>query len=127
MVVDDEADARTLLKRILENAGAVVSLTSSAEEAVECLNTKPIDVLVCDVGMPGENGYSLMRRIRAFGDAQKSEIAAVALTAYARSEDRTEAIRAGFQNHLPKPVEPAELLAIVHSLANPRSKKDVSS
>jgi CheY-like chemotaxis protein len=124
MVVDDEADARTLLKRILENAGAVVSLASSAEEAVECLNTKPIDVLVCDVGMPGENGYSLMRRIRAFADAQKSEIAAVALTAYARSEDRTEAIRAGFQNHLPKPVEPAELLAIVHSLANPRSKKD---
>jgi PAS domain S-box-containing protein len=125
MVVDDEADARTLLKRILENAGAAVSLASSAEEAVECLNTKPIDVLVCDVGMPGENGYSLMRRIRAFDDAQKSEIAAVALTAYARSEDRTEAIRAGFQNHLPKPVEPAELLAIVHSLANPRSKKDV--
>ena len=71
--------------------------------------------------MPGVDGYTLIRRVRTLDDSQKSEVAAVALTAYARLEDRTEAIRAGFQNHLPKPVEPAELLAVVHSLATPRS------
>jgi CheY-like chemotaxis protein len=76
--------------------------------------------------MPDVDGYSLMRRIRALDDSQKSEVAAVALTAYARLEDRTEAMSAGFQNHLPKPVEPAELLAVVHSLANPRSKRGSS-
>jgi CheY-like chemotaxis protein len=73
--------------------------------------------------MPDEDGYSLIRRIRALERSDKSEVAAVALTAYARSQDRTEAIRAGFQAHLPKPVEPAELLAVVHSIANPRAKR----
>ena len=71
--------------------------------------------------MPGMDGYTLIRHIRTLDNPKKSGVAAVALTAYARSEDRTEAIRAGFQNHLPKPVEPTELLAVVHSLATPRS------
>src|SRR5258707_437892 len=71
-------------------------------------------------------GWLAWHRIRALADGQKSEVAAVALTAYARLEDRTAALRAGFQNHLPKPVEPAELLAVVHSLANPRSKRGSS-
>ena len=71
--------------------------------------------------MPSVDGYTLIRRVRTLDDSQKSEVAAVALTAYARLEDRTEAIRAGFQNHLPKPVEPAELLELVQSLATPRS------
>jgi CheY-like chemotaxis protein len=126
LVVDDEPDARNLLKRLLEACGAAVYLARSAQEAMESLLTKSVDVLICDIGMPDEDGYSLMRRIRALDDAQKSEVAAVALTAYARFEDRTEAIRAGFQNHLPKPVEPAELLAVVHSLAKPRSKRESS-
>jgi PAS domain S-box-containing protein len=123
LVVDDEPDARHLLKRLLESAGAAVHLARSAEDGMAQLLAKPVDVLICDIGMPDEDGYSLMRRIRALDDRHKSEVAAVALTAYARLEDRTEAIRAGFQNHLPKPVEPAELLAVVHSLANPRSKR----
>jgi len=123
LVIDDELDARNLLKLLLESAGAVVYLAPSAEQGMEHLLTKSVDVLICDIGMPDVDGYSLMRRIRALGDGQKSEVAAVALTAYARLEDRTEAMSAGFQNHLPKPVEPAELLAVVHSLANPRSKR----
>jgi PAS domain S-box-containing protein len=123
LVIDDELDARNLLKLLLESAGAMVYLAPSAEQGMEHLLTKSVDVLICDIGMPDVDGYSLMRRIRALGDGQKSEVAAVALTAYARLEDRTEAMRAGFQNHLPKPVEPAELLAVVHSLANPRSKR----
>jgi PAS domain S-box-containing protein len=123
LVIDDELDARNLLKLLLESAGAVVYLAPSAEQGMEHLLTKSVDVLICDIGMPEVDGYSLMRRIRGLGDGQKSEVAAVALTAYARLEDRTEAMRAGFQNHLPKPVEPAELLAVVHSLANPRSKR----
>jgi PAS domain S-box-containing protein len=123
LVIDDELDARNLLKLLLESAGAVVYLAPSAEQGMEHLLTKSVDVLICDIGMPDVDGYSLMRRIRALDDGQKSEVAAVALTAYARLEDRTETMRAGFQNHLPKPIEPAELLAVVHSLANPRSKR----
>ena len=123
LVIDDELDARNLLKLLLESAGAVVYLAPSAEQGMEHLLTKSVDVLICDIGMPDVDGYSLMRRIRALDDGQKSEVAAVALTAYARLEDRTEAMSAGFQNHLPKPVEPAEFLAVVHSLANPRSKR----
>jgi PAS domain S-box-containing protein len=123
LVVDDESDARTVLKRLLESAGALVHLAQSAEDGMQQLLTKPVEVLICDIGMPDQDGYSLIRRIRALDRRDKSEVAAVALTAYARSQDRMEAIRAGFQNHLPKPVEPAELLAVVHSLANPRAKR----
>jgi CheY-like chemotaxis protein len=78
------------------------------------------DVLVCDIGMPAEDGYSLIRQLRALEESRESALPAVALTAYVRSEDRTKAIRSGFQNHLAKPVEPAELLAIVSSLAGRR-------
>ena len=85
------------------------------------LSARP-DVLVCDIGMPGEDGYSLIRRLRALEESQASALPAVALTAYARSEDRTKAIRGGFQNHVSKPVEPVELLAIVDSLARRRVK-----
>ena len=123
VAIDDEPDARNLLKRLLESAGTAVYLARSAEEGMQHLLTQSVDVLICDIGMPDEDGYSLIRRIRALNDGYKSEVAAVALTAYARLEDRTEAIRAGFQNHLPKPVDPAELLAVVHSLANPRSRR----
>jgi PAS domain S-box-containing protein len=126
LVIDDEPDARALLKLLLESAGASVYLAQSAEQGFEHLLTASVDVLICDIGMPDVDGYSLMRRIRALDDARKGEVAGVALTAYARSEDRTEAMRAGFQNHLSKPVEPAELLAVVHSLANPRSRGESS-
>jgi signal transduction histidine kinase/CheY-like chemotaxis protein len=117
LVVDDEVDARNLVKRLLEMAGATVSMAASASEAFDRISTRRPDVLVCDIGMPGEDGYSLIRRLRVLEQRQENALPAVALTAYARSEDRTKAIRSGFQNHLAKPVEPAELLAVVSSLA----------
>lgn len=124
LAVDDDTDARSLLKVLLGSAGATVYLASSAKEGMEQLLSKSVDVLICDIGMPETDGYALMRQIRTLDDPQKREIAAVALTAYARLEDRMAAIKAGFQNHLPKPVEPAELLAVVSSLASPRSKRE---
>ncbi len=121
LVVDDEVDARELVKRLLEMAGATVSMASSASEAIERILAARPDVLVCDIGMPEEDGYSLIRRAASpRGEPRRVLLPAVALTAYARSEDRTKAIRSGFQNHLAKPVEPAELLAVVSSLAGRR-------
>ena len=120
LVVDDDVDASELVKRMLEIAGATVSTAGSASEAMErILATRP-DVLVCDLGMPGEDGYSLIRKLRALEESQEGTLPAIALTAYARWEDRTRAIRSGFQNHLAKPVEPAELLAVVSGLARRR-------
>ena len=117
LVVDDDVDASELVKRMLEIAGATVSTAGSASEAMErILATRP-DVLVCDLGMPGEDGYSLIRKLRGLEKSQESTLPAIALTAYARWEDRPRAIRSGFQNHLAKPVEPAELLAVVSGLA----------
>ena len=117
LVVDDEIDACDLVKVLLEMAGATVSTAGSASEAMEhILATRP-DVLICDIGMQEEDGYSLIRRLRALEKKEEGALPAIALSAYARSEDRTKAIRSGFQNHLAKPVEPAELLAIVSSLA----------
>jgi PAS domain S-box-containing protein len=124
LVIDDDPDARSLLRIVLETAGATVHLAASAKQGLEELLAKTVDVLICDIGMPEKDGYSFMRAVRGLPDPRKSEVAAVALTAYARLEDRMEAIRAGFQNHLPKPVEPSELLAVVHSLARPRSKPE---
>jgi PAS domain S-box-containing protein len=118
LVVDDEIDARNLTKRLLEMAGATVAIAASAAEAMEHILAKRPDVLVCDIGMPDEDGYSLIKRLRITQKIEKNALPAVALSAYARPEDRTKAIRSGFQNHLAKPVEPAELLAIVRSLAD---------
>jgi PAS domain S-box-containing protein len=116
LVVDDEPDARQVVKRILEMAGARVTAAGSAAEAMSRILEDRPDVLVCDIGMPGEDGYALIQRIRAMeGDGERS-LPAVALTAYVRTEDRTKAIRYGFQNHLGKPIETAELLAVVSSL-----------
>jgi CheY-like chemotaxis protein len=116
LVVDDEIDACGVVKRLLEMSGAKVSMAGSASEAMERILAGRPDVLVCDVGMPGEDGYSLIRRLRVLEERQTSALPAVALSAYARTEDRTKAIRSGFQNHLAKPVEPSELLAVVSSL-----------
>ncbi len=120
LVVDDDGDARDLVQRLLQMAGATVSMASSASEAMERILAERPDVLVCDIGMPGEDGYAFIRRLRSIERSQGSALPAVALSAYARSDDRAKAIRAGFQNHLAKPVEPAELLAVISSLANRR-------
>ena len=121
LVVDDELDAREFAKRLLEMAGARVSMAGSASEAMERIVADRPNVLVCDIAMPGEDGYSLIRRLRASEESQERSLPALALSAYAQSEDHMKAIRSGFQNHLAKPVEPAELLAIVSSLAHPKA------
>jgi PAS domain S-box-containing protein len=117
LVVDDEPDARALVERVLADCGGEVAVAASAEEALEALAAFRPQVLLCDIGMPGTDGYELLRRVRGQPDAQLARIPAIALTAFARSEDRTRALRAGFQVHLSKPVEPAELVATVASVA----------
>jgi PAS domain S-box-containing protein len=123
LVVDDEIDARDLVKKLLEMAGATVSTAGSASEAMEHILAGRPDVLVCDIGMEEEDGYSFIRRLRAIEKKEEGVLPAVALSAYARSEDRTKAIRSGFQIHLAKPVEPAELLAVISSLAGRAATK----
>jgi CheY-like chemotaxis protein len=94
-----------------------VTQASSASEALEAIATAPPDILISDIGMPGEDGYSLIKKVRALSPQKGGRIPAVALTAYARAEDRIKSLASGFQMHTPKPVEPAELAAIVESLA----------
>ncbi|MFW5778883.1 MAG: PAS domain S-box protein [Coleofasciculus sp.] len=116
LVVDDDADARDFLIAILEQYGAITTATASATEALERLQQMNYDLLLSDIGMPGENGYSLIRRIRALPSAQGGQIPAVAVTAYAREEDRIEALSAGFQMHISKPIEPRQLLKVIVQL-----------
>jgi PAS domain S-box-containing protein len=117
LVVDDEPDARALLRRLLEECRATVRQARSAADAMEQFRAEVPDVLISDIGMPGEDGYSLIRRVRALPAEQGGHVPAIALTAYARAEDRVRAVLAGFQAHIPKPLEPAELIATVGSLA----------
>jgi CheY-like chemotaxis protein len=113
LVVDDERDARELLKRILEEFHAVVTAVKSADDAIEVLRGGKFDVLVSDIGMPGEDGYSLIKRVRSLSAACGGDIPAIALTAYARGEDRIKAVAAGFQMHIAKPVEALELITMI--------------
>jgi len=122
LVVDDEADARDLLQEVLEMCGSEVVTTSTAAEALETLRNGKFDVLVSDIGMPNEDGYTLIEKVRLLSDAEGGRTPAIALTAYARVEDRIRALKAGFQAHLPKPVEPVELAAVVASLASGSGK-----
>ncbi|MGK4008835.1 PAS domain-containing protein [Sorangium sp. So ce1036] len=117
LVVDDETDARELLGIIFVRAGATVSEAASAGAALEALRGGEFDVLISDIGMPGEDGYAMMRRLRALGpEVPASGIPALALTAYTRMEDRRQAIAAGFQMHLAKPIEPNSLITAVAHL-----------
>jgi PAS domain S-box-containing protein len=117
LVVDDEPDTRSLVARLLEERGARITTASSAAEAMRKIQAARPDVLVSDIGMPNEDGYTLIRQLRALSADQGGEVPAIALTAYARAEDRMRSIRAGFQMHVPKPVEPAELITMIASLA----------
>jgi PAS domain S-box-containing protein len=116
LVVDDEHDARTLVMGILEAHGAEVVTASSVAEALREVSESAPDVIVSDIGMPEEDGYSLIRKLRQLTKHRPRPIPAVALTAFARSEDRTRAMLAGFHSHVAKPVEPDELLAVVATL-----------
>ena len=116
LVVDDEPDARDLIATVLGQCGAEVEVAASAVEALETIEKWQPDVLVSDIGMPGEDGYTLIRKLRALEAQRGGQIPAVALTAYARAEDRTQALLAGFQLHVPKPVDPSELAVVVGNL-----------
>ena len=117
LVIDDEIDAQELVKRILEEYGANVLTASSVEEALELVQTYQPDVVVSDIGMPGKDGYEFIRALRKLPLETGGDIPAAALTAFARFEDRILALRSGYQTHVAKPVEAAELIAVVASLA----------
>ncbi|HXU07379.1 MAG TPA: ATP-binding protein, partial [Blastocatellia bacterium] len=127
LVVDDEADARELVATLLQQCGARVTPVGSALEALDVLatdeNGRRPDVIVSDVSMPDVDGYELIHRVRELPPDQGGRIPAVALTAYGRSIDRIRALSAGFQMHMPKPVEPAELATVVASLTGLASKR----
>jgi len=123
LVVDDEADTRELIREVLKECGSEVMLSRSAEEALEALERYHPDILISDLGMPDEDGYSLISKIRALPPERGGQIPAAALTAYARAEDRMRVLRSGFQFHLPKPVDSAELVTVVASLAGRAYKK----
>lgn len=116
LVVDDEPDARLLLTTVLEQCGAEVHTCESVAEALECIEGSTFDILVSDIGMPGEDGYTLIKKLRRSEAGTGHRMPAVALTAFARTEDRLQALSSGFNMHVPKPVEPAELLLVIASL-----------
>jgi PAS domain S-box-containing protein len=117
LVVDDEADTRELISEVLRECGSEVITSNSAADALVALEEHKPDILISDLGMPDEDGYSLISKIRALPDERGGQIPAAALTAYARAEDRMRVLRSGFQFHLPKPVDSAELVTVVASLA----------
>jgi len=117
LVVDDEPDALRLIRRVLEGCGAQVLTAESADAAINLLRLNKPAVLVSDIGMIGRDGYDLIREVRSLSEAEGGRIPAVALTAFARSEDRTRAMISGYQVHIAKPVEPDELTATVASLS----------
>ena len=118
LVVDDEPDARELARRILVQCSAEVVTASSASEAMSLLESEKPDVLVSDIGMPVTDGYELMMRIRRLGSARHGDIPAVALTAFARSEDRARALGAGYSAHISKPIEAVNLIAAIISVSH---------
>jgi CheY-like chemotaxis protein len=125
LVVDDDRDARELIKRLLSEQEAEVLLAASADEALRMMKTQTPDILLSDIGMPDTDGYDLIRAVRALPAAEGANIAAAALTAFARTQDRTRALLAGFQAHITKPVDPAELVAVVAALTR-RSVKSAA-
>jgi CheY-like chemotaxis protein len=120
LVVDDEADARELITMILEQHGAQVKAVGSAATAFKILANRSAQwrpgVLVSDIGMPNEDGYDLIRKVRALENEQGGKIPAIALTGYVKAEERVRALAEGYQKYVPKPVEPMELVAIVVSV-----------
>jgi signal transduction histidine kinase/CheY-like chemotaxis protein len=117
MIVDDEVDAVGLVRRIMEDRGATVVSCKSGAECLSCISKQRPDVVIMDIGMPEMDGYALIGKVRALTPDQGGRTPAVALTAFARSEDRRQAMLAGFDLHVAKPVEPAELVAVVSRLA----------
>ncbi len=132
LVVDDNVDTLELVTIILGEYGTEVITAASATEAIEAITQgargaitqlKP-NILISDIAMPGVDGYSLIRKVRTLSSERGGRIPAIALTAYASEEERTRILAAGFQMHIPKPVEPSELVAVVAKLAQTRLELD---
>jgi PAS domain S-box-containing protein len=122
LLVDDEPDARELLTEVLQQCGAVVVATHSADEAVRLIPRERPAVLLSDIGLPGEDGYKLITRVRALPPEDGGNVPAAAITAYARSDDARKALAAGYQRHAPKPIQPTTLAALVAGLAQMRAE-----
>ena len=118
LVVDDEPETRDLLRFVLDQCEVNVSVAESAREALAYLDQQPFDVLISDIGMPETDGYALIKQVRTLAPERGGNLPALALTAYARAEDRTEVLRAGFNMHLAKPIDPSELLVVITTLVN---------
>jgi CheY-like chemotaxis protein len=116
LLVDDEADTREMVPIVLAQFGVRVTPAATAREALQALESKPIDLLVADIGMPGEAGYALIHKVRAL-NGRNARLPAIALTAYAGETDRQKALAAGYQLHLAKPVEAEDLVAALATLA----------
>jgi CheY-like chemotaxis protein len=116
LLVEDDPDTQELLKTLLRRNGAEVIAVSSSAAALEEIARRKPDVIISDIGMTGENGYALIRKVRALAPEAGGHIPAIALTAYAGAADRRRALLAGFQTHLAKPVDPADLIAVILSL-----------
>jgi signal transduction histidine kinase/DNA-binding response OmpR family regulator len=123
LAVEDEPDALELIGRVLADAGGTAKACASATEALAALGRERFDVIVSDLGMAGMDGYSFIRAVRQLSDTQGGATPAIALTAFARSEDRQRAYRAGFQMHVAKPVDPSELVTIVAALTRGRASQ----
>jgi CheY-like chemotaxis protein len=117
VVIDDDADARDLIQAVLIDAAAQVSTAGSAEAGLELVKSRRPDVIVSDIGMPDRDGYQFIRDVRSLPPSEGGRTPAIALTAFARSEDRTKAMLAGYQVHVSKPIEAQELVATIMSLA----------
>jgi CheY-like chemotaxis protein len=122
LIVEDEEDTRHLLKEILEQAGAIVRTGNSAAEARTHLAQREPDVLISDIGMPDEDGYSFIRSLRERRSGIGATVPAIAMTAYVSEEDRMRALLAGFQVHLAKPVNPVELIGVVSALLEAKTQ-----
>jgi signal transduction histidine kinase/CheY-like chemotaxis protein len=122
LVVEDDDDARALVEKVLGGQRATVKSVATAREALDILAKEPVHVLLSDIEMPGMDGYELMKELRLRSEQEGGSVPAAAFTAYARTEDRLRALRAGFQLHLAKPVQPAELATVVFSLATRRDR-----
>jgi CheY-like chemotaxis protein len=120
LVVDDDIDTRALIERVLKRVGAEVTSVGSAREALEVLEREKPHVLVSDIAMPEEDGYLLLKKIRALPPERGGRVPAIALTAHSLVQDRLRSLRAGFQSHVPKPVVPEELVEVVASVIHLR-------
>jgi len=120
LVVDDDVDTRELIDWVLRRAGAEVVCAGSAREALDALEKERFHLLISDIAMPDEDGYSLLRKVRALAPEHGGRIPAIALTAHSMVTDRLQSLRAGFQSHVPKPVVPEELVEVVASIIHLR-------